>query len=250
MENELYDEQWDNHPGINEIQKKALITLAECRGNKEPIKYEEDWMSEKEEYECNTTTEEWKLICREQRIAQAWMCSCKLEMEHGSSIKDMELKFPAKAFSQMHKDLFLSNSAYTGNLDCVRYLLEHGANIKFTHADIWSMPDENGDYYQDYQHPFLEAISGGQLEVVKFMLENGAELRANYDEPLKEAALSGQIVVAEYLIDRGADIDVAIKNSDSKELCDYFKVLKKANELKKSLQERRVANPEVNRFKI
>ena len=49
-------------------------------------------------------------------------------------------------------------------------------------------------------------ICEGHLEIVKYLVDNGADVHANDDEALRWAASNGYLEVVEYLVDNGADI--------------------------------------------
>ena len=47
----------------------------------------------------------------------------------------------------------------------------------------------------------------GHLEVVKYLIEAGADIHANNDKALNYSALYGHLEVVKYLIEKGANID-------------------------------------------
>jgi ankyrin repeat protein len=51
-----------------------------------------------------------------------------------------------------------------------------------------------------------EASLNGQFEIVKSLIENGADIHVEYDAPLRLASLNGNFEVVEFLIERGADL--------------------------------------------
>jgi len=57
-----------------------------------------------------------------------------------------------------------------------------------------------------YDYILLEAISLGYLDMVKYALENGADIHFDNDEPLREAVKTGNLEIVKYLVEKGADI--------------------------------------------
>ena len=58
-------------------------------------------------------------------------------------------------------------------------------------------------------NPLMYACSKGQLEVVKYLVQHGAEVNTtspNGSTPLMMAAMSGNEYVVKYLLDQGADL--------------------------------------------
>ena len=79
------------------------------------------------------------------------------------------------------------------------------------------------------------SIRGDDLEIVKYLLENGADINAkdNYGTTaLMKASSNGQLEIVQFLIENGADIN--IKNNEGKTALDVAatkeikKVLRKA----------------------
>lgn len=53
---------------------------------------------------------------------------------------------------------------------------------------------------------FIEAIQKGNIEIVKILIEEGAEIFRNENEPFREASLYSQLEVMKILIEEGADV--------------------------------------------
>lgn len=99
------------------------------------------------------------------------------------------------------KKSVLSQSAYNGYLEVVKFLVANGASIE---------PD-NGDY-----SALHNAAMRGHLEVVKFLVEKGADVNKVYDgkTPLMEAARCGQLKVARWLVEAAeADPNISVSNT-------------------------------------
>ena len=85
--------------------------------------------------------------------------------------------------------LTLNIAAKKGNLEAVKFLVEHGGIV---HA---------------WHNLTLRSASGkGHLEIVKFLVEQGADIHANEDEPLRAASRSGHLEVVKYLMELGANV--------------------------------------------
>ncbi len=57
------------------------------------------------------------------------------------------------------------------------------------------------------------AAGNGYLEIVKYLIENDADIHAKDDEALKSASASGHLEIVKYLKEKGADNDEALKIS-------------------------------------
>jgi ankyrin repeat protein len=82
------------------------------------------------------------------------------------------------------------------NIDIVKYLHNHGANLNT--IDICSCTS-----------PLSDAVSIGNENIVKFLLHNGVSVRETYEmgnSILHEAIKSGDLKIIKILIDYGADI--------------------------------------------
>jgi len=58
----------------------------------------------------------------------------------------------------------------------------------------------------NYYEKLIDAAKNGHLDVVKHLVENGADVHAAGDEALGWAAESGHLDVVKYLIENGADV--------------------------------------------
>ena len=92
----------------------------------------------------------------------------------------------------------------TGNLDIVKYLVEHGADIHIVH-----------------DFPLRTASEYGYLDIVKYLVEKGANINDvdMFTKPLSLAGENGHLDVIKYLVENGADIrardDEAIRYVDA-----------------------------------
>ncbi len=92
----------------------------------------------------------------------------------------------------MGNDLPLRNACKYGyyNLDVVKYLVEHGADIHVNNEE----PLHNACYKND-------------LDIVKYLVENGADIHVNNEEVLHNACRYTHLDIVKYLIEQGADIE-------------------------------------------
>ncbi|MDD5326918.1 MAG: ankyrin repeat domain-containing protein [Phycisphaerae bacterium] len=93
-------------------------------------------------------------------------------------------------------DIFTASA--TGDIERVRDFLRNDPNM---------VNATQGDYNTT---PLHYATSSGQIEMVKFLIEKGADVNAGYPQkptPLHLAALQGHLEVAEMLINKGAEVN-------------------------------------------
>lgn len=106
------------------------------------------------------------------------------------------------------------------NLDMVKHLIEKGADIKYTLLNITETSPEILSYiFEEALHkiPFfdpndfknrnlIKAVVNGKYDIVKYLLDNGADIHTENDKALREASAEGKIKVVRLLLERGADI--------------------------------------------
>ena len=81
-------------------------------------------------------------------------------------------------------------ASMNGQLELVKYLIkEQGANI---------ILDEN--------KALRTASCYGHLEIVKYLIENGADVHSFNDQALRYASGYGHLEIVKYLVEQGADI--------------------------------------------
>ena len=101
--------------------------------------------------------------------------------------------------------------------------------VKYLHqngADIRALDD----------HALRWSADSGHLDVVKYLHQNGADIRARDDFALLRSAKNGHLNVVKYLIENGADVDIL----DVKFLYDYVLEGKVKN---KKLKEKIIQTP-------
>ncbi len=99
--------------------------------------------------------------------------------------------------------------------------------------------ESGADIHADNDDVLSVAAWGGHLKVVKYLVENGADIHAEYDAALGIAAGNGHLEVVKYLVENGADI-YAVENEAVRRAEEYghpevVKYLKGIKELDDSL---------------
>ena len=83
----------------------------------------------------------------------------------------------------------------------------------------------------DFEFALNSAASEGQIEMAKFLLEKGNIDVADIEEAMSEAAEGGQLEMIKYLIDQGArDFEIAIESADlggHPEIVEYLRSLRR-----------------------
>ncbi len=111
---------------------------------------------------------------------------------------------------------YLQDGSRDGRLDHVIISLNLGADIhgKNEYALIWASMNGQLDVVKylvengagKINGALVEASSRGELDVVKYLVENGADIHASNDAALRWASEEGQNEVVKYLVENGADI--------------------------------------------
>ncbi|KAJ8063321.1 hypothetical protein OCU04_008551 [Sclerotinia nivalis] len=122
--------------------------------------------------------------------------------------------------------IFLSHAASSGNLDRVKWLIDHGANVDGHFSggrSILSSPlmeaiwgcDGPSSGYKVCNGPIVAssvhlAIIKDDVEVLRILLEHNADVNLQGDKygiPLKEATANGQVNLMRLLVSHGADVN-------------------------------------------
>lgn len=92
----------------------------------------------------------------------------------------------------------LSIAAKHGHLECIKILLQHGADVNDTDAEM--------------DAAITLAAAGGHTECVRFLLQNGADVNHHSvnGTPLIRAVFSGNIECVKMLLDAGAEANHAV----------------------------------------
>jgi ankyrin repeat protein len=76
-----------------------------------------------------------------------------------------------------------------GHLEVIRFLVEHGADVRANNSDAT-----------------INAAKNGNLELVKFLVESGADVTAKDNRALYEASRNGYLEIVKFLVENGADV--------------------------------------------
>lgn len=112
-----------------------------------------------------------------------------------------------------YQELLLASSR-EGELDIVKFLLNKGVNLQadnkpleaasiFGYSEIVKYLVENGANVTD--NALIWASRSGNLELVKYLVDHGANIHANNENSLLTAVVSGYLDIVKYLVERGAN---------------------------------------------
>jgi ankyrin repeat protein len=90
--------------------------------------------------------------------------------------------------------------------------------------------EKGADIHAKHESALDWAVRNGELEVVKLLVEKGADIHSRDENALRWAAGEGQLEVVEFLLDKGCSIDLT-KYRVGDDVKDFFK----AYELKRML---------------
>jgi len=96
-----------------------------------------------------------------------------------------------KTFDKYDSSVYLFNACKNGNEAAVKFLLEHGANMK--------MKDK------DNRIALARACESGNLHLVKYLVQLGADI--NNENNLGDACSSGNLDLVKYLVEHGLNIN-------------------------------------------
>ena len=118
------------------------------------------------------------------------------------------------------KDKALKWAAENGHLSVVKYLLQNGQKPTGSkHLDVSNLNSSTQSYNSGLSAntnvvdacndmAFRWAAFHGHLNVVKYLLRNGADIRAGNDSALRMAIINGHLKIVKYLVEHGANVNV------------------------------------------
>jgi ankyrin repeat protein len=128
-------------------------------------------------------------------------------------------------FTRIKKGI-LDKAAYksvlNGYLEILKYLVEHGANINTLQTFTYTQPQDNA---------LLAASRLGNLEIVKYLVEQGADIYAKNGEAILIAINKEHIDIIKYLVEKGANISTVPFYQDYLYIPEYRYALPAASRL-------------------
>jgi ankyrin repeat protein len=117
---------------------------------------------------------------------------CRFLIQNGADI-DAEAMY---SLTPLHEALIAGRPA------AARALIENGADINYPHDDY--------QFFGRYYHPLYEAILSCPEDIALLLIQKGADVNAdnNHASALHEAAGRGQLQVVKALVERGANVNV------------------------------------------
>lgn len=117
---------------------------------------------------------------------------------------DVRASYDNKLFKSFYRHALLQ-----GDLKSVQYIFAAFKSLRVSEPTNWYLPCEPGNGPSCVLYPLYFAMLGGNLEVVKLLVENGAKIVSGpYEEhpiyPLLYAVQYNQIEIASYLMSKGA----------------------------------------------
>jgi ankyrin repeat protein len=124
-------------------------------------------------------------------------------MQEHNAVTQLLLKRGATIdFGRQEKVSVLRTAVRTGNIDLVRQLLEHIANLE--------RRSSSGVHKGNRNTPLHFSSEIGKVNVMRYLLDNGAEINArnpDQETPLHVAASRGEIEASQLLVRKGASVD-------------------------------------------
>lgn len=130
------------------------------------------------------------------------------------------LRYLIETYSQIdihfNNDQLIRVNAQYGNLECLKYLINRGANYRVDDDTLFRISIRRGylDVIQylltlgsyNLEDAIFESASRGHLEAVKLLHQHGANLHFDSDRAFRYAASRGHLEIVKYLICQGSDI--------------------------------------------
>ena len=155
--------------------------------------------------------------------AQYWIGQSYFEMGHFddalSAFQTLLNEYPTSTIidstklmiervQQAKKNRALFGAAEDGDVDRVKQLIAEDADVNTEWGDINTKEEEESTpLWQLEDTPLVYAVRSGKMEVVKLLVEAGADVNAGQWPPLPTAVGKENMAMVEYLIDHGADVD-------------------------------------------
>ena len=113
-------------------------------------------------------------------------------------------RYPDCRYKESGDDSWMSTACMYGKLWAVELLVARGGDVNRPSNSTDSVPSPEG--------PIVQAAGGGNLEVVRYMLDRGAVINQVVDGrvrcfALSRAAREGHLAVVRLLVERGAEVN-------------------------------------------
>lgn len=121
---------------------------------------------------------------------------------------------------KLYNNSCIKRAIINKHIDLIEYLLSIGCNPTkwitqaiYTHdIDIISLLENYGYNIIKNEFALVCAIETSNLEYIKFLVDNGADVSIRTGYPLRYSAAHKQTEIVEYLLDNGADINLALSS--------------------------------------
>lgn len=107
---------------------------------------------------------------------------------------------PKEAYKQIIKNEGLLGAAMRGNIYRIKYLVASRPPI--SSGNLLEQNHQN----EDLNTPLIFASEEGHLEVVKYLLEHGANIHSAHNASVWRASARGRLDTVKYLVEHGANI--------------------------------------------
>ncbi|AGF84864.1 repeat protein [Moumouvirus goulette] len=152
-----------------------------------------------------------------------------INIDNGKSLEELayggyfdNFKYLVENGADIHTSNALYWASHCGHFNIVKYLVESGANINETnnynpiraacisgHNNILKYLLQNGATSHTINLGLTGASMGGHLDIVKCMIDLGAEVNFYYGRSLNLACYNKHVDVVKYLLDNGSIINVS-----------------------------------------
>lgn len=120
-------------------------------------------------------------------------------------------KLMIERVQQAKKNKSLFEAVKKADIEQVRLLIAEGADVDAKWGDIYNKNEEETSTlrtkWRTERTPLWHAVEAGKIEVVKLLVEAGADVNAGSWPPLCRAVDKNNTAIAEYLIDHGARVN-------------------------------------------
>lgn len=142
----------------------------------------------------------------------------KLLLERGANL------YPIDFISYVSQGEVLSNACIAGHVEVVKFLLAYGVKVEagdnialrysYKYLEIVKLLVEKGaDIHVRSEDLLRSAITYGNYELVQFLIERGANIHIDDDVPVRSASCYGFTKIVQLLLENGANIHAGGENS-------------------------------------